>query len=137
MKNDSWMFPVESPMDSMFDHNKDGKLTGMETMQRDAMLYNIYEQATKQDEYNKSNYDSSKYTASNENAREKVQKGYNVLFVLAIAFVALVSPAVTIGGLILDAGYFFKEPEFIFSAFVTLVELIILIVCLVNKRRRK
>ncbi|MCI6360594.1 MAG: hypothetical protein MR773_01875 [Eubacterium coprostanoligenes] len=137
MKNDSWMFPVESPMDSMFDHNKDGKLTGMETMQRDAMLYNIYEQATKQDEYNSSNYDSSKYTASNSSAREKAQKGYNILLVLAILFIALVSPVVTIGGLILDAGYFFKEPEFIFAALVTLVELIILIICLVNKRRRK
>ena len=31
MKNDSWMFPTETPMDSMFDSNHDGKLTGFET----------------------------------------------------------------------------------------------------------
>ena len=36
MKNDSWMFPTETPMDSMFDHNKDGKLTGYEIICREA-----------------------------------------------------------------------------------------------------
>lgn len=39
MKNDSHLFPVETPMDSLFDSNKDGKLTGFETAMRDAALY--------------------------------------------------------------------------------------------------
>lgn len=39
MKNDSNLFPVETPMDSLFDSNKDGELTGFETTMRDAALY--------------------------------------------------------------------------------------------------
>ena len=39
MKNDSRMFPTETPMDSLFDSNKDGKLTGFETTMGDAEAY--------------------------------------------------------------------------------------------------
>ena len=42
MKNDSWMFPTETPMDSLFDSNKDGELTGFETTMRDAVLMDSY-----------------------------------------------------------------------------------------------
>lgn len=46
MKNDSGMYPVETPMDSWFDSNNDGELSGLETMQRDAMLYESYKQTS-------------------------------------------------------------------------------------------
>ena len=36
MKNDSHLFPFHMPGDSFFDSNKDGKLTGFETVMRDA-----------------------------------------------------------------------------------------------------
>jgi len=36
MKNDSPLFPFHMPGDSFFDSNKDGKLTGFETVMRDA-----------------------------------------------------------------------------------------------------
>ena len=36
MKNDSPLFPFNMPGDSFFDSNKDGKLTGFETVMRDA-----------------------------------------------------------------------------------------------------
>lgn len=36
MKNDSHLFPFEMLGDSFFDSNKDGKLTGFETIMRDA-----------------------------------------------------------------------------------------------------
>ena len=36
MKNDSHLFPFNMPGDSFFDGNKDGKLTGFETIMRDA-----------------------------------------------------------------------------------------------------
>ena len=42
MKNDSWMFPTETPMDSLFDSNKDGELTEFETTMRDAVLMDSY-----------------------------------------------------------------------------------------------
>jgi len=35
MKNDSWLFPITMPGDSFFDSNKDGKLSGFETLMRD------------------------------------------------------------------------------------------------------
>lgn len=36
MKNDSFLFPFEMFGDKFFDSNKDGKLTGFETICRDA-----------------------------------------------------------------------------------------------------
>lgn len=36
MKNDSPLFPFHMPGDGFFDNNKDGKLTGFETVMRDA-----------------------------------------------------------------------------------------------------
>lgn len=46
MKNDSSMFPFETPMDSCFDSNSDGHLSGMETAVRDAALYDSFEQTS-------------------------------------------------------------------------------------------
>lgn len=43
MKNDSPFFPIDTPMDSFFDSNHDGKLSGMETAFRDATLMDSYE----------------------------------------------------------------------------------------------
>ena len=50
MKNDSWLFPVSMPGDSFFDSNKDGKLTGFETLVRDSYWL---EQQKKFEEKNK------------------------------------------------------------------------------------
>ena len=36
MKNNSWLFPFPMPGDKFFDHNKDNRLTGIETIFRDA-----------------------------------------------------------------------------------------------------
>ena len=81
MKNDSWMFPTGTPMDSMFDHNKDGKLTGLETMQRDAMMYDSYQQTT--------NNDSPSFTPNTSNGNSSFQNGFNILFALAICLIAV------------------------------------------------
>ena len=35
MKNNSFLFPFNMPGDKFFDRNKDGKLTGFETLMRD------------------------------------------------------------------------------------------------------
>lgn len=43
MKNDSPFFPIDTPMESFFDSNHDGKLSGMETAFRDATLMDSYE----------------------------------------------------------------------------------------------
>lgn len=45
--NDSMLFPFNEPDDKAFDRNNDGKLTGLETMERDAYLLNLYEQTSK------------------------------------------------------------------------------------------
>ena len=42
MKNDSLFFPFEMPGDSVFDTNKDGKLTGFETTMRDAYQWESF-----------------------------------------------------------------------------------------------
>lgn len=47
MKNDISMFPFETPMDSCFDSNNDGQLSGIETAVRDAALYDSFEQTSK------------------------------------------------------------------------------------------
>ena len=65
MKNDSNMFPIETPIDSMFDSDKDGNLTGLETMQRDAMLYESYKQTSSEfdnsDNISPAKFNSYKY----------------------------------------------------------------------------
>ncbi len=38
MKNDSWRHPYETHFDQCYDDNKDGQLTGMETIFRDAYI---------------------------------------------------------------------------------------------------
>lgn len=134
MKNDSWSYPLETPMDDMFDHNHDGKLTGLETMERDAMLYNTYKQTSGNDEY--SSYNGTSYGYTPKSTTEKLQGGYNILFVLAIAFIGLLSPILTVAGLIKDAEYFFEQSEFIFAFVVTIIELIIFAVVLVKKFMR-
>lgn len=50
MKNDSPLFPFTMPGDKFFDKNKDGKLSGMETIFRDAHHMEI---AKKWDKTNK------------------------------------------------------------------------------------
>lgn len=42
MKNDSFFHPFSTPIDSCFDSNNDGELTGFETAFRDAALMNSY-----------------------------------------------------------------------------------------------
>lgn len=47
MKNDSFFHPFSTPIDGCFDSNHDGKLTGSETAFRDAALFEIYNNATR------------------------------------------------------------------------------------------
>lgn len=131
MKNDSWSYPLETPVDDMFDHNHDGKLTGLETTERDAMLYNAYKQTTNNDDECEIYSSSSSY--SSDVNRKKLQSGYDILFILAIAFIGIVSPILTVAGLIKDAEYFFKQGEFIFVFIVSIIELIIFLVVLCKK----
>lgn len=136
MKNDSHLFPVETPMDSLFDSNKDGELTGFETTMRDAALYD----SEKCFHESKADYDPSPElnfsTSHNNNSNSKLQSGYNILFVLVISFIAIACPIITIAGLIIDADYFFEQGEFIFAFIVSMVELIILLVVLCQKINR-
>lgn len=46
MKNDSFFHPFSTPIDSCFDSNNDGELTGCETAFRDAALFEMYDKAT-------------------------------------------------------------------------------------------
>ena len=46
MKNDSFFHPFSTPIDSCFDSNNDGELTGCETAFRDAALFEMYNNAT-------------------------------------------------------------------------------------------
>lgn len=46
MKNDSFFHPFSTPIDSCFDSNNDGELTGCETAFRDAALFDMYNKAT-------------------------------------------------------------------------------------------
>ncbi|MGN1421164.1 MAG: hypothetical protein ACI4XC_06595 [Eubacterium sp.] len=128
MKNDSWMFPTETPMDSMFDHNKDGKLTGLETMQRDAMLYDSYQQTT--------NNNSPSFTPNTSSGNSSFQNGFNIIFALAICLIVIGFPILTIIGFIKDADYFIEQPEFQFGIFVTIVDLIVLLVYVCKKIAR-
>lgn len=128
MKNDSPFFPTGTPMDSMFDHNKDGKLTGLETMQRDAMLYDSYQQTT--------NDNTSGYTSNKSNGNSSFQNGFNIIFALAICIIVIGFPILTIIGFIKDADYFIEQPEFIFGIFVTVVDIIALLVYFCKKIAR-
>lgn len=96
MKNDSWMFPTETPVDGMFDHNKDSQLTGLETMERDAALYDsekcFHESKADYDPSPELNFSTSHYNSSNS----KLQSGYNILFVLVIGCLAIAFPIITI-----------------------------------------
>ena len=53
IENDSFFIPFEMPGDCFFDHDRDGKLTGWETFERDAYHYNMaqkFEEAKKNNE---------------------------------------------------------------------------------------
>ena len=52
MKNDSLFFPFEMPGDSVFDTNKDGKLTGFETAMRDAYQWESFRHFAEDEEKN-------------------------------------------------------------------------------------
>ena len=136
MKNDSHLFPVETSMDSLFDSNKDGELTGFETTMRDAALYDsekcFHESKTDYDPSLELNFS----TSHNNNSNTKLQSGYNVLFVLVIGCLAIAFPIITIAGLIIDADYFFEQGEFIFAFIVSIIELIILLVVLCQNINR-
>ena len=58
MKNDSFFHPFSTPIDGCFDSNPDGKLTGSETAFRDAALFEMYNNATK-DSNSNNNYSSN------------------------------------------------------------------------------
>ncbi len=53
MKKDSWFFPIEMPGNSLFDSNKDGKISGFETIVRDSFW--LEQQRRWNEEHNKKN----------------------------------------------------------------------------------
>lgn len=61
MKNDSFFHPFSTPIDGYFDSNHDGKLTGSETAFRDAALFEMYNNATKD------NNSNNIYSSNNRN----------------------------------------------------------------------
>ena len=61
MKNDSFFHPFSTPIDGCFDSNHDGKLTGSETAFRDAALFEMYNNATKD------NNSNNIYSSNNRN----------------------------------------------------------------------
>ena len=73
MKNDSWFFPFSMPCDSFFDSNKDGKLTGFETMMRDS--YWLEQQNKRNEEHNSkkdfNSYSAPKYYSSHNASKEE------------------------------------------------------------------
>lgn len=50
MKNDSSFFPYSMPGDGWFDHNGDGRLSGLETMERDAYHLHMIDMAARSEE---------------------------------------------------------------------------------------
>lgn len=69
MKNDSFFHPFSTPIDSCFDSNHDGKLTGSETAFRDAALFELYNNAAKDSNsnniYSSNNRNYKIHTTSN------------------------------------------------------------------------
>lgn len=55
MKNDSHLFPFNMPGDSFFDSNKDGRLTGFETVMRDAHHLEMMNKANQEAKLKKDN----------------------------------------------------------------------------------
>lgn len=50
MKNDSSLFPYSMPGDGWFDHNGDGRLSGLETMERDMYHLHMLDMAARSEE---------------------------------------------------------------------------------------
>lgn len=74
IENDSWFIPFEMPGDSFFDHNHDGKLTGWETLQRDAYHYEMsqkFEEAKKNDKPSYSGNYKGNYNCVNRSDKPK------------------------------------------------------------------
>lgn len=67
MKNDSFFHPFSTPIDGCFDSNPDGKLTGSETAFRDAALFEMYNNATKD------NNSNNIYSSNNRNYKIHTQ----------------------------------------------------------------
>lgn len=77
MKNDSWLFPFEMPLDDIFDSNHDGKLTGFETLMRDSVIMHDYELYL-EDEKKKqsSSYEPPKYYSPLGNKTAKIDDSW-------------------------------------------------------------
>lgn len=99
IKNDSLFIPFQMPGDSFFDSNHDGKLTGLETMQRDAYHMNMAQQFEKANENNEpnlksephnyinTNNDSNNNTSKSPNNNTIILSSFSTVAVVIIAFV--------------------------------------------------
>lgn len=105
MKNDSWMFPVETQMDSWFDSNNDGELSGLETMQRDAMLYESYKQTSSA--FDSSNNNTSTHYKDYKLTTDKPSKSTNdtkpIVGDWAVTIVSFLVVAILFGSLVFTA----------------------------------
>lgn len=66
MKNDSFFTPFSTPIDSCFDSNNDGELTGCETAFRNAALFEMYDKATADSSPSNTPTDSEQYDAPSD-----------------------------------------------------------------------
>lgn len=66
MKNDSFFNPFSTPIDSCFDSNNDGELTGCETAFRNAALFEMYDKATADSSPSNTPTDSEQYDAPSD-----------------------------------------------------------------------
>ena len=104
IENDSWFIPFEMPGDSFFDHNHDGKLTGWETLQRDAYHYEMsqkFEEAKKNDKPSYSrNYKVSQSYNDSPNEPKKTapeetgSAGVTLLAIFSAIFILIFSTIV-------------------------------------------
>lgn len=77
MKNDSHLFPFNMPGDSFFDSNKDGKLTGFETVMRDAhhleMMNKVNQEAKSKNNTPLYHHNDTVYKSTPINEEDKMQ----------------------------------------------------------------
>ena len=69
MKNDSWLFPFSMPNDSFFDSNRDGKLSGFESIMRDTYWLEVQHRWNEENSKSNSN-DSHSYMPPQPHSRQ-------------------------------------------------------------------
>lgn len=109
-------------MRSVFNHDWDGngKIDEVDL----ACDYSVIEHQEKQ---------RKEYNESHPTNWDTVQGGYNIIFCIVVALILIFAPIFTIIGVCMDAKYFFESNECCFFAFLTVVEIILLVVWGIKK----